>query len=109
MAQAVPSNTLTRVHFSSAGATRHPSETSAVASAYAISAIAWIPVIDHPDRVATYLRSEKFPRKIKSSAALATAHATKVIAWREHFAGFKRRRREATAHPRYFPYLEAAE
>jgi len=40
-------------------------------------------------------------------AADAIAYAAKVIAWREHFEGFRRRRGEATAHPLYF--LQAAE
>jgi hypothetical protein len=52
------------------------------------------------------VRFARYPRKAKPTAAQAIAYAAKVIAWREHFAGFKRRRREATVHPRY---LEAAE
>ncbi len=108
MAQAVPSNTRTRVHFSSAGATRRrPSEPSDVASAYAVGPNAWIPTIDHPNRTAAYLRTERFPRKVKATATEATAFAAKVIGWRAHFASFKRRRREATEHPRY--HLQAAE
>src|SRR5258708_30283439 len=102
MAQAVPSNTLTRVHFSSAGATRRrPSEPSDVASAYAVGPNAWIPTIDHPNRTAAYLRTERFPRKVKATATEATAFAAKVIGCRAHFASFKRPRREATEHPLY--------
>jgi hypothetical protein len=95
-----------RISFLSAGATRcRPSD---VPSAYAVHANGWMPVIDHPGRgAATYVRFERFPHKVKASAAEAAAYATKVIAWRAHFAGFKRRKHEATAHPRYF--LQAAE
>src|SRR5258708_23396892 len=108
MAQAAPSNTRTRVHFASAGATRSgPCEPSDVASAYAVGPNAWIPTIDHPNRTAAYLRTERFPRKVKATATEATAFAAKVIGWRAHFASFKRRRREATEHPRY--HLQAAE
>jgi hypothetical protein len=67
----------------------------------------FIPIIDHPGRIASYVRFARYPRKAKPTAAAAIAYAAKVIAWREHFEGFKRRRREATAHPRYF--LQAAE
>jgi hypothetical protein len=66
----------------------------------------WIPIIDHPGRP-SFVRFARFARKAKPTAAEATAYAAKVIGWRHHFAGFKRRRGEATAHPRYF--LEAAE
>jgi hypothetical protein len=80
---------------------------SDVPAAYAVSANGWVPVIDHPNRTTAYVRAERYPRKVKTTAAEATAYAAKVIAWREHFEGFKRRRREATMHPRYF--LQAAE
>jgi hypothetical protein len=98
-----------RISFLSAGATRRrPSEPSDVASAYAVHANGWMPVIDHSSRAASYVRSERFRKKVKPTAAAAIAYATKVIAWREHFAGFKRRKREAITHPRY-AFLEAAE
>jgi hypothetical protein len=54
------------------------------------------------------VQSERFRKKVKPTAAAAIAYATKVIAWREHFAAFKRRKIEAIAHPRYL-MLEAAE
>ena len=75
-------------------------------SAYAIAANAWVPTIEHSARVASYVGSAKFRRKVKPTAALATAYAAKVIAWRKHFAGYKRRKIEAIVHPRW---LEAAE
>jgi hypothetical protein len=109
MTQADSANTTTlpRISFLSAGAVRRrPSD---VPSAYAVSANGWMPVIDHPGRgAAIYVRFERFPRKVKPTAAAATAYAAKVIAWREHFAGFKCRKREAIEHPRY-AFLEAAE
>jgi hypothetical protein len=66
----------------------------------------WIPIIDHPGRP-SFVWFVRYPHKAKPTAAEAIPYAAKVIAWREHFEGFKRRRREATAHPRYF--LQAAE
>jgi hypothetical protein len=66
----------------------------------------FIPIVDHPGRIASYVRFARFPRKAKPTAAAAIAYASRVIAWREHREGFKRRRREATMHPRY---LQAAE
>jgi hypothetical protein len=46
-----------------------------------------MPVIDHAGRgAATYVRFERFPRKVKASAAATTAYAATVIAWRAHFA-----------------------
>jgi hypothetical protein len=103
--------TLPRVAFLSAGATRRrPSEPSDTPSAYAISATAWVPTIEHSGRSVSYLKTERFPRKIKVTAAAATEYARRTIAWRKHFEGFRRRRREATLHPRYFRYFsEAAE
>jgi hypothetical protein len=83
----------------------HPS--SDTPSAYCIHVNGWVPVIDPPNRAADYLRTERFPRKIKATAAAATEYARRTIAWRAHFAGFKRRRQEATVHPRYF--AQAAE
>ena len=65
----------------------------------------WIPIVDHPGRL-SFVRFARYPRKAKPTAAEAIAYAAKVIAWRAHFEDFKRRRREATVHPRY---LEAAE
>jgi hypothetical protein len=84
----------------------HPS--SDTPSAYAVAATGWVPTIEHPGRAAPYLRSERFRRKVKPTAAAAIAYAAKVIAWREHFAAYKRLRREAVEHPRY-AFLEAAE
>src|SRR5260370_25088218 len=101
-ADSVDTTTLPRISFASAGATRRPSKQTSTPSAYAISASAWIPVIDHPGRVAAYVQSEKFRKKVRPMAADAIAYAAKVIAWREHFEGFRRRRGEATAHPLYF-------
>ena len=66
----------------------------------------WMPVIYHPGRP-EYVTFERFPRKAKATGTEALRYAGRVLAWREHFAGFKRRRREATMHPRYFS--EAAE
>jgi hypothetical protein len=63
---------------------------------------AFVPVIFHPDRGPEYLRWERHPRKAKATPDEALAYATKVIAWREHFASFKRRRLEATVHPRHW-------
>jgi hypothetical protein len=112
MTQADSAHTTTpsRISFLSAGAVRRrPSEPRDVPSAYAVHANGWMPIIDHPGRgEATYVRFERFPRKVKTTAAAATEYARRTIAWRAHFAGFKRRRREAIDHPRY-AFLEAAE
>ncbi len=67
----------------------------------------WCPVIRHPNRP-EYVTFERFFRKAKTNPDEALAYAARVIGWREHFAGFKRRRREATMHPRHV-ILEAAE
>jgi hypothetical protein len=85
------------------------SAASDTASCYAISATAWVPTIEHPGRAAPYLRSERFRKKVKPTAAAAIAYATKVIAWRAHFADYKRRRREAIEAVEFIDYLEAAE
>jgi hypothetical protein len=68
---------------------------------------AFVPVVYHPNRVAEYLRHERFPRKAKATGDEALAYAARVIWYRQMRASEKRRRREATAHPRYF--LQAAE
>jgi hypothetical protein len=103
MVQANHVTTTSPVSFASAR--RRPSQPCPVPSAVAAGTW-WIPIIDHPGRIASYVRHTRFPKKAKLTAAAAIAYAAKVIAWREHFDGFKRRRREATMHPRY---LEAAE
>jgi hypothetical protein len=68
----------------------------------------FVPAIYHPERTAEWLRFERFPRKAKATGAEAVAYATKVLAWREHFAAYKRQRREATAHPRWLRYFSQA-
>jgi hypothetical protein len=81
-----------------------------VPSAYAVGPDAWVPVIFHPGRSASYVQNVLFRRKIKASASEATAYAAKVIAWRAHREGFKRRKLEAISHPRWQRYFsEAAE
>jgi hypothetical protein len=108
MAKADSPNTTTlpRISFASAGAIRRrPSQPCPVPSAVAHGT--WfIPIVDHPGRP-SFVRFARFPHKAKPTAAAAIAYAAKVIAWREHFEGFKRRRREAVEHPRY--HLQAAE
>jgi hypothetical protein len=73
----------------------------------------FIPVIYHPDRGPEYVRWERHPRKAKSNPDEALAYAARVIWYRQMRAAEKRRRLEATVHPRYLqhlrPYLEAAE
>jgi hypothetical protein len=97
---------LSRISFLSAGAVRRrPSPSSPIPSAVAAGTW-WIPIIDHPGRP-SYVRFARYPRKAKATYAEAVSYAARVIVWREHFAGFKRRRREAVSHPRYF--LQAAE
>jgi hypothetical protein len=94
-----------------AASSPQPSDTP---SAYAISADWWVPTIEHSGRV-SYLRTERFRRKAKPSAALATAYASRVLAWRQHFEAYRRIRREAIETPRWtvtqagVDYLEAAE
>jgi hypothetical protein len=76
-------------------------------SAYAIAANGWLPVIDHPNRP-SFVRFERFPRKIKSTAAEATDYASRVIFYRRLRAESKYRKLEAISHPRWFE-LQAAE
>jgi hypothetical protein len=115
MAQADSPNTttLSRLSFASACAlppqalARLEAPTSATPSAYAIGPDAWVPVIEHPGRVASYVQNVLFRRKVKATAAEAIAYARKSIWHRERQAAEKRRHLEALQHPRYF--LEAAE
>jgi hypothetical protein len=76
----------------------------------ACSGAAFVPVVYHPNRVAEYLRQERLPRKAKATGDEALAYAARVIWYRQMRANEKRRKREATVHPRYFRYFsEAAE
>ena len=70
----------------------------------------WMPVIYHPTRTVEYLRFARYPRKTKASADEALAYAARVIWYRTIRANEKRRRLEATVHPRFLRYFsEAAE
>jgi hypothetical protein len=73
----------------------------------------FIPVIYHPNRVAEYLRHERFRRKAKATGAEAVAYAAKVIWYRERRAADKRRKIEALSHPWWSSHrdemLDAAE
>jgi hypothetical protein len=89
----------------SASTTSLPFPTRAMPIAQPVGS-GWLPVIYHPERTVEHLRFERFPRKAKATGTEALRYAGRVLAWREHFEGFKRRRREATVHPRF---LEAAE
>jgi hypothetical protein len=62
----------------------------------------WIPIVDHPGRP-SFVRFARYPQKAKPTFAEAVAYAARVISWREHFDGFRRRRLEARG------YLQAAE
>ena len=62
----------------------------------------WMPVIYHPDRPATYVQFERFPRKAKATATEAIGYAMRVVWYRQMRAAEKRRRLEAISHPRYW-------
>ena len=66
---------------------------------------AFVPVIFHPDRGPEYLRWERHPRKAKATPDDALAYAARVIWYRQMRAAEKRRRLEATVHPRHIGYL----
>lgn len=84
---------------------RRPSRPCPVPSAVAHGT--WfIPIIDHPGRVASYIRFSRFPRKAKPTAAAAIAYAGNVIGWREIRENEKRRRLEGLSSPHW---LQAAE
>jgi len=80
---------------------------SPVPATYAVHVSGWMPIIRHPERP-RFLQEERFPRKVKATAAEAIEHARRVIHYRQIRAAEKRRRLEAICHPRYF-MLEAAE
>ena len=73
----------------------------------------FVPVIYHPSRQTPYLRLERLRRKANATEAEALAYAARVIWYRRVRAAEKRRKLEATVHPRYLGYLrrylEAAE
>jgi hypothetical protein len=73
----------------------------------------FVPFIHHPERPTPWLRVERFPRKAKATAGEALHYAQRVVWYRQMRAAEKRRRLEATVHPRYIAYLrrylEAAE
>jgi hypothetical protein len=73
----------------------------------------FVPFIHHPERPTPWLRVERFPRKAKATAGEALQYAQRVVWYRQMRAAEKRRRLEATVHPRYIAYLrsylEAAE
>jgi hypothetical protein len=67
----------------------------------------FVPVIYHPDRGPEYVRWARYPRKAKATAEEAITYAARVIWYRQMRAAEKRRRLEATVHPRYLRrYLE---
>jgi hypothetical protein len=66
----------------------------------------FMPAIHHPERVAAYLRIERFPRKTKATAAEAFAYAARALWYRQRRATEKRRRMEILSSPHW---LQAAE
>ena len=96
-----------RVTFSSAGAVRRrPSPHPFVVQVGS----GFVPFIHHPDRETAHLRVESFRRKAKATAGEALHYAQCVIWYRQMRAAEKRRRLEATRHPRFLRYFsEAAE
>lgn len=91
-----------RIQFQSAGAVRRPTSRPLAQA----SGTGFVPTIYHPERVAEYLRHERFPRKAKASPDEALAYASRVIWYRQRRANEKRRHLEGLSHPRF---LEAAE
>src|SRR5260370_24380031 len=60
----------------------------------------WLPLIRHPDRP-EFVTYQRFPRKAKADPHETMAYAGPVLACPAHFAPFKPRPRDATAHPRH--------
>jgi len=59
-----------------------------------------MPIIHHPART-QFGQVQRFPRKIKPTAAAAIEYARRTIHYRAVLAAEKRRHLEAISHPRF--------